>query len=124
MTNPWMIMIVGVLTVFISLFIMIFALLAFPGFFAAIKRREHKELAPLPQIVEVSKKKQAQPVGGQTVQEDDALIAVLAAAVAEASGSRPGSFAITQVRQSPAESVEGFNTPIWGRVERLSRNER
>jgi len=123
MTNPWMIMIVGLITVFVSLFIMIFFLLAFPRFFAATKRREHEHPAPLPQMVEVTKK-QAQPASSQVVEEDDALIAVLAAAVAEASGSKLGSFAITQVHQSPTESVEGFNTPIWGRVERLSRNER
>ena len=123
MTNPWMIMIIGLITVFVSLLIMIFFLLAFPRFFAVIKRREHEQLAPLPQMVEVTKK-QPQPASSQVVEEDDALIAVLAAAVAEASGSKLGSFAITQVRQSPTESVEGFNTPIWGRVERLSLNER
>ncbi|MEN6500319.1 MAG: OadG family transporter subunit [Rectinema sp.] len=120
MTNPWMIMAVGILTVFVALFLIIIFLLGFPTFFAALKRREHGQLAPLPQIVEVTKKP-APPASTDTAQEDASLIAVLTAAVAAASGSKPGSFAITQVHPTAPE-IGGFNTPIWGRVERLARN--
>jgi len=115
-----MIMVVGVVTVFVALFLIIIFLLGFPGFFAALKRKEHGNPAPLPQIVEVTKKpsKTESPAAAQ---EDESLIAVLTAAVAAASGSKPGSFAITQVHQAPAETGGGFNTPVWGRVERLAR---
>ncbi len=125
MTNPWMIMLVGVMTVFIALIVMILFLLGFPKFFAVIKRKEHGNLAPLPQIVEVTKKSipaasQAAPAPSSTAQ-DDSLIAVLTAAVAVASGTSASSFAITNVRHVENEASGGFNTPVWGRVERLSR---
>jgi len=121
MTNPWMIMVVGVITVFVALFLIILFLLGFPKFFSALKKKEHKKLAPLPEIVEVTKKK-AQPgsPGQASVQDDEELIAVMTAAVAAVRGSEPGSFAIAQVKQAAAEGG-GFNTPVWGRVERLSR---
>lgn len=125
MTNPWMIMIVGVLTVFIALFVMILFLLEFPRFFAILKRKEHGNLAPLPQIVEVTKKPAPPaPSGAQTSSSaltDESLIAVLTAAVAAASGASAGSFGITNVQQANTESGGGFNTPVWGRIERLSR---
>lgn len=56
MTNPWMIMLLGIITVFVVLFLIILFLLGFPGFFGALKRREHGKPAPLPQIIEVTKK--------------------------------------------------------------------
>jgi Na+-transporting methylmalonyl-CoA/oxaloacetate decarboxylase gamma subunit len=115
-----MIMLVGVTTVFVALFLIIIFLLGFPRFFAALKRKEHGHPAPLPQIVEVTKKSAKMENAG-AAQEDESLIAVLTAAVAAASGSKPGSFAITQVRQAPAGNGDGFNTPVWGRVERLAR---
>lgn len=124
MTNPWMIMVVGVLTVFIALFVMILFLLGFPKLFAVLKRKEHGNLAPLPQIVEVTKKPAPTAPAGVTAaaaSEDASLIAVLTAAVAAASGSSVGSFAITNVQQAQSEAGGGFNTPVWGRIERLSR---
>jgi sodium pump decarboxylase gamma subunit len=120
MTNPWMIMAVGVLTVFVALFLIIIFLLGFPTFFAALKRKEHGHPAPLPQIVEVTKKPAPSASAGEA-QEDESLIAVLTAAVAAASGSRPGSFVITQVHPTAPDMGGGFNTPVWGRVERLAR---
>ncbi len=109
MTNPWMIMAVGVLAVFVVLFLIIFLL-----------RRRHGHPAPLPEMVEVPQKPVPAVSPGATL-EDESLIAVLTAAVAAARGSKPGSFAITQVHQSASEIDGGFNTPIWGRVERLAR---
>jgi len=47
------------------------------------------------------------------------LIAVIAASIAAESGHSPGSFRIASV--SPAGCDSGFNTPVWGRVERLYR---
>jgi hypothetical protein len=47
------------------------------------------------------------------------LVAVIAAAVAAASGSAPGSFRIASI--VPSESSGGFNTPVWGHADRLCR---
>ncbi|MEN6491569.1 MAG: OadG family transporter subunit [Rectinema sp.] len=128
MTNPWMIMLLGIITVFVVLFLIILFLLGFPRFVGALKRREHGKPAPLPQIIEVTKKtvlaadgSASQTAGEFSAQEEETLVAVLTAAVAAASSSEIGSFAITQVRQAQAESSGGFNTPVWGRVERLAR---
>jgi hypothetical protein len=44
------------------------------------------------------------------------LVAVIAAAVAASSGMAPGSFRVVGIEP-------GFNTPVWGRVERLNRGE-
>jgi len=52
---------------------------------------------------------EATPVGGT-------LVAVIAAAVAASSGMAPGSFRVVGIEP-------GFNTPVWGRVERLNRGE-
>ena len=114
-----MIMLVGVMTVFMALFLIILFLLGFPGFFAALRRKKHGGPAPLPQIVEVTKKT---PVATEPApHEDESLIAVLTAAIAAASGTKPDSFAITHMHQTPAEDYGSFNTPVWGRVERLAR---
>jgi Na+-transporting methylmalonyl-CoA/oxaloacetate decarboxylase gamma subunit len=121
MTNPWMIMLVGITTVFVALFLIILFLLAFPKFFSTLKKKEHKKLAPLPEMVEVTKKKeQASVLSTSPGENDEELIAVLTAAVAAASGSELGSFSIAHVKQTVEEGY-GFNTPVWGRVERLSR---
>jgi hypothetical protein len=45
------------------------------------------------------------------------LIAAIAAAIAAESGLTPGTFRIASI--NPAACDSGFNTPIWGRVERL-----
>jgi hypothetical protein len=47
------------------------------------------------------------------------LVAVIAAAIAAESGLAPGAFRIASV--SPTGCDSGFNTPVWGRVERLYR---
>ena len=114
-------MLVGVMTVFTALFLIILFLLGFPGFFAALERRKQRKLAPISQHTEEAR--QSVPTVNQTVtQEDEALVAVLTAAVAAASGTGSDSFKITQVCQTPVERGGGFNTPVWGRVERLLRN--
>jgi hypothetical protein len=47
------------------------------------------------------------------------LVAAIAAAIAAEAGLSPGTFRIASI--SPAACDSGFNTPIWGRVERLFR---
>ena len=118
MTNPWFIMLVGVLTVFAALFLIIAFLLGFPWFFRVIKRKEHEPPTAMPQLVEVH------PAAPK--EDEEELVAVLTAAVAAVRGTAPGSFAITSVSPAQsaaasAESAGGFNTPVWGRIERLSR---
>jgi Flp pilus assembly protein CpaB len=56
------------------------------------------------------------------------LVAVIAAAVAVASGMAADSFKVVGVEASPAKSVQpslacGFNTPPWGHVDRFARRE-
>jgi Na+-transporting methylmalonyl-CoA/oxaloacetate decarboxylase gamma subunit len=46
------------------------------------------------------------------------LVAVIAAAVAAASGSAPGSFRITSIAASGPLAQGGYNTPVWGHVDR------
>jgi hypothetical protein len=58
-----------------------------------------------------------QRVGGE-------LVAVIAAAVSAASGMAPGSFRIAGISPSAASTAErGFNTPVWGHVDRFKRGE-
>jgi hypothetical protein len=61
------------------------------------------------------------------------LVAVIAAAVAAASGMEIGSFAVTGLRPAASGAAggggvsgaqRGFNTPAWGHAERLLRGER
>ncbi|MCX8014309.1 MAG: OadG family protein [Rectinema sp.] len=120
MTNPWFILLVGMATVFFALFLIIGFLLKFPWLFRILKRKEHAHPAPLPEIIEVH------PAVQPPQEDEDELIAVLTAAVAAGRGTSPGSFAITNVMPAqgapvPSESTRGFNTPVWGRVERLVR---
>jgi hypothetical protein len=45
------------------------------------------------------------------------LVAAITAAIAAESGLQPETFRIASI--GPAACDSGFNTPIWGRVERL-----
>jgi hypothetical protein len=61
------------------------------------------------------------PEGGQ-------LIAVIAAAISAASGMAPEGFRIVGVEKTPNPSSSsiaqrGFNTPVWGHVDRYNRGE-
>ena len=47
------------------------------------------------------------------------LVAVIAAAIASETGRAPGTFRIASIAPTGCDS--GFNTPAWGRVERLYR---
>ncbi len=60
---------------------------------------------------------------------DDELVAVIAAAVSAASGTAPGSFRIAGFGPSAATGgaggwSRGFNTPVWGHIERFANQER
>jgi uncharacterized MAPEG superfamily protein len=52
------------------------------------------------------------------------LVAVIAAAVSAASGMAPGTFRIAGISPSAASAAKvGFNTPVWGHVDRFKRGE-
>jgi hypothetical protein len=56
---------------------------------------------------------------------DGTLVAVIAAAIAAASGMAPGSFRVVGIESSarPNYGSRGLNTPAWGHVERFNRGE-
>jgi hypothetical protein len=68
--------------------------------------------------------KAAPPRSGSPGEAGAELVAVIAAAVAAASGLDASSFRIVGLRASPVESGRrGLNTPVWGHVDRFNRGE-
>jgi len=120
MQNKWMIMLAGIGTVFAALIAIIGMLEVFHLIFGARPEKKRPELAPLPEIhspTVASKAVQSQPAA----QRDGAeLVAVIAAAIAATTGASPSSFRVASISASP-ESEGGFNTPVWGRIERFAR---
>ena len=53
-------------------------------------------------------------------QDSGALVAAITAAIAAYTGTSPGAFRIASISASD-ESESGFNTPVWGRVERFAQ---
>lgn len=55
---------------------------------------------------------------------DAQLVAVIAAAVSAASGMAAGSFRVVGISPSGQGGAgSGFNTPVWGHIERFTRGE-
>lgn len=52
-------------------------------------------------------------------EHSEEIVAVIMAAISAARGRDSGSFRIASI--SPSQTVEGFNTPAWGHVDRLVR---
>ncbi|MBL8965686.1 MAG: OadG family protein [Spirochaetaceae bacterium] len=109
--DQWSLTGLGMGTVFIALIGLALVVSLFPVFF---RKPEKKRVdpAPLPELNSRSAPAVSSAVGPE-------LVAVIAAAVAASSGMAPGSFCIASV--APAQSGGGFNTPVWGHVDRLSR---
>ncbi|MGO8693012.1 MAG: hypothetical protein ACLQMF_04990 [Rectinemataceae bacterium] len=59
--------------------------------------------------------------GAGKAPDEDALVAVIAAAVAAARGDT-GSFRVTGVEPVQDAARPGFNTPVWGHADRLARS--
>lgn len=110
--NQWYITALGMGTVFIALIVLSLILSGFPLVFKR-SNRIRVERVPLPALS--SRRVFAH---GSLSSE---TVAVIAAAIAEASGMRPGQFRITGISPAEEESFGGFSTPIWGHVDRLSR---
>lgn len=123
MHNQWLIMLAGVGTVFITLILLAIILSFFPMIFGGRKEKKHPNPAPIPEMSGPSDRQPAQnqvSIAPVAAENDHSLIAVLTAAIAAASGTSASSFRIASIM--PASRQEGsFNTPIWGRVERYTR---
>ena len=111
--NHWMITALGMGTVFLALIALSLIVSLFPFFFRKPEKKRG-ELAPLPELNEPTPR----PAG-----LGPELVAVIAAAVAASSGMAPGSFRVSSVEAEglSSPSVPGFNTPVWGHIDRFSR---
>jgi len=109
----------GIGTVFLALIALALLLALFPIIFKK-RQKDIDALAPLPSLTSFSPSAAA-PVGAPSAPagSDGQLVAVIAAAVAAASGLAPGSFRIAGIEAQG--SVGGFSTPIWGHVDRITR---
>lgn len=117
--DKWMILVAGVGTVFVALIGLILMLGLLRRIFGTKKGGDGSQQSPvepgqLGPIVP-PRETSAVPKAGSE------LVAVIAAAVAAASGVSPASFRITSI-DAVHETRDGFNTPVWGRIERLSKN--
>lgn len=109
MLDKWMIMFAGMGTVFVALIGLIAMLALFKVIFGTRPEKKRAALAPLPEI--------NSPIPSTVL--DAGLVAVIVAAVSAASGQSPSDFRIAAI--APCNNEAGFNTPIWGRVERFLR---
>lgn len=123
MLNKWLIMTAGIGTVFMTLILLAIMLSFFPLIFGGRKEKKRPNPAPIPEMSGPSDRQPTQHHVSHTpvaAENDQSLIAVLTAAIAAASGTSASSFRIASIM--PASRQEGsFNTPIWGRVERYTR---
>lgn len=122
MDNPWMIMFAGVGTVFTALILIILMLMLFRIFFTdrtSVKKTapdsHHEVPRPAPAAGPAVQPRQEEGPGGTE------LVAVITAAIAAATGLSPAGFRIASI-QAESGSGGGFNTPVWGRVERFNRS--
>jgi len=119
MYDKWMILLAGMGTVFVTLILIIAMLSLFKVIFGGRAEKKRANLAPLPEINKQNPKTAAR-VETSPRTSNEPLVAAITAAIAAASGTSPSSFRIASIL--PAAEPEGsFNTPVWGRVERFSR---
>lgn len=119
MYDKWMILVAGVGTVFCALILIIAMLSLFKVIFGGRAEKKRVHPAPLPEINKPNVK--VAPMAETSSRpSSEALVAVITAAISAASGSSPTSFRVTSVLPV-VESEGSFNTPVWGRVERFSR---
>ena len=120
MLDKWMILAAGMGTVFVALIAIIAMLELFHVIFGARSEKKRPDLAPLPEIN--SPIPAGRPARQQAEEQraGNELVAVIAGAIASATGMSNSAFRITSISASP-ESEGGFNTPVWGRIERFAR---
>ncbi|MGB4573297.1 MAG: OadG family protein [Rectinemataceae bacterium] len=125
MDNVWLITVLGIGTVFLALISLALATSLFPKVFGRRAEKVRLSMAPLPQM---SGSAEGSPVQAHAVAASapgmdgigSELVAVIAAAIAAASGAAPDNFRVASI--APVQNAGGFNTPVWGRIERLTRN--
>ncbi|TXT49089.1 MAG: hypothetical protein FD137_796 [Spirochaetes bacterium] len=119
MHDKWIILVAGVSTVFVALVGLIFLVNLLKLIFGTRPQKVRKGLAPLPEIH--SPAVAPKPVDSKKSDAKAGLsreiVAAIAVAISEASGIPASQFRIASI--TPAE--EGFNTPVWGRIERFTR---
>jgi sodium pump decarboxylase gamma subunit len=119
MYDKWMILLAGMGTVFVTLILIIAMLSLFKVVFGGRAEKKRASPAPLPEINRQNTKP-AEPAEASPRAANEPLVAAITAAIAAATGASPSSFRIASIL--PAVEQEGsFNTPVWGRVERFSR---
>ncbi|HOX92036.1 MAG TPA: OadG family transporter subunit [Spirochaetales bacterium] len=105
----WIIMLIGLGTVSIGLFI-IQAIISVLKIFLGPKVAKHASDV------------HSASASAHNPSRDEALVAVISAAIAAASGTTPASFRIASIQAAPVSGApSSFNTPSWGYVERLTR---
>lgn len=126
MHNPWMIMFAGVGTVFTALILIIVMLMLFRIIFN--EGRTKKTAAPSAPAgtsgiaTAAAAAPAPAPAPAQASSSDSAeLVAVITATIAAATGLSPSGFRVASI-QAQTEAGGGFNTPVWGRVERFNRS--
>ena len=115
MYNQWMILLVGMGTVFVALVAIIAMLELFHLAFGKRPEKKRPELAPLPEI-----NSPIAPAPAKAQQTGGELVAVITAAIAAATGTSSTAFQIRSISASSNEG-NGFNTPVWGQIERFAR---
>jgi Na+-transporting methylmalonyl-CoA/oxaloacetate decarboxylase gamma subunit len=124
--NKWLIMFAGIGTVFVALIAIIAIIQVFHIIFGKRPGTKKRKLDqdPTPRTAEIKPAPSpvAEAQAKAAVQHGSELVAVITAAIAAASGASPSSFRITSVQAAGnGEGDGGFNTPVWGRVERFNR---
>lgn len=102
----WTIVLIGISTVFFALMGLSLILVLFKALFARDKPATAVQAAV------------ASSLPAQTAGQDSQLVAVITAAIAACTGSRPSAFRITQIEKT------GITTPAWGSQERTRKNPR
>ena len=111
MQMQWVILLIGIGTVFAGLFIIQLIIALFKVTIAPKEARPALE----PQVQSTRPASEAGT--------DSRLVAVIAAAIAAASGSPLSSFRIASIEPASSQAG-GFNTPAWGYIDRVARTVR
>lgn len=130
--NKWLVMFAGIGTVFVALMAIIVIIQVFHLIFgirpASKKQKPIQEPKPQTSASTAGTVPAAQPLASAeqpssaSAKSGNELVAVIAAAICAASGASPSSFRIASIQAAgSSEDGSGFNTPVWGRIERFYR---
>ncbi len=126
--NKWLILFAGVSTVFIALIAIIGIIQLFHLIFGGrpVAKKNKKGAAKDAQggqdtvlAAQAAPKNPVAPSPTTPAAAGTELVAVIAAAISAASGISTSAFRIASIQ--PAAGDQGFNTPVWGRIERFNR---